>query len=132
MLDRKGKSVDSIDPPEGVTYNSFNLLTAHLFHALAGGQSMGLLGINVAKGRTVKDILQDEFPPLDQDGGKVDRLVSFRTMAYVQANMILSASYQVPCLYLTYSMFIHYLYFSLGSQGRAVRESSIVSGSPRT
>ena len=31
-----------------LSYNSFNLLTAHLFHALAGGQSMGLLGINVS------------------------------------------------------------------------------------
>ena len=55
------------------------------------------LGINVAKGRTVKNILQDEFPPLDRDGGKADKLVSFRTMAYVQANIILGAMLQVQC-----------------------------------
>ena len=56
-----------------------------------------ILGINVAKGRTVKAILQDEFPPLDRDGGKADKLVLFRTMEYVQANIILGAMLQVQC-----------------------------------
>ena len=74
---------------------------------------MGLLGINVAKGRTFKAILRDEFPPLDQDGDKVFRLVSFRTMAYVQASIMLAATFQVPCLYFTYAIFIHGLYLSM-------------------
>ena len=87
----KGKVMNSIDPPVDCAYDSqaFNLLNAHhhdLDHALVGGQTMGLLRtrINVANGRTVKAILQEEFPPLDQDSGKADNLVTslFRSVQW--------------------------------------------------
>ena len=105
-LSPNGGTVVGIDFPAGVTFGVMNLLTAHLFHALAGSQSMGLLEVNVSKGRTISTILADEFPPLDQDGGSADKLVSFRTIAYVQACIELAVTFQVPCL----SDFIHVLF----------------------
>jgi hypothetical protein len=109
--------VVGIDFPEGCTFGLMNLLTAHLFHALAGSQSMGLLEINVSKGRTIGAILADEFPPLDQDGGRADKLVSFKTIAYVQACIELAVTFQVPSLSMFYSTLIPDIYHLLGSKG---------------
>jgi hypothetical protein len=65
-----GKTVLSIDFSKGVTFSYLNLLTAHLFHALAGSQTMGLLDINVSKRRTISAILTDKFPVLSTSGSR--------------------------------------------------------------
>ena len=48
------------------------------------------------KSRNVLTLLAAEFPPLQGDCGRGDKLISFRTMAYVQANVFLTAPYQTP------------------------------------
>ena len=49
------------------------------------------------KSRNVTTLLAAEFPPLPTDvNGRGDKLISFRTMAYVQANIFLAAPYQTP------------------------------------
>lgn len=131
VLAPNGKTVVGIDFPEGVTFGSLNVLTAHLFHALAGSQSMGILEINVSKGRTISAILADEFPALAQDGGSADKLVSFRTIAYTQACVELAVTFQVPRLSIIYSLFIPNICPLLGSEGGDVRARSDVSSIPR-
>ena len=86
--------MDGIDIPDGCKFEHANLLTAHMFHALTRSQSMtDLLGVSASKGRTIAKILADEFPVLR---GQVDKLVSFRTMTYVQANLMLCTTIHVP------------------------------------
>ena len=49
------------------------------------------------KSRKITTLLAAEFPPLPTDlNGRGDQLISFRTMAYVQANMFLAAPCQTP------------------------------------
>ena len=61
---------------------------------------MSDLKVLVSKGRTVATILEAEFPPLNNksrsEGGRPDKLISFKTMAYVQANILLCATYMTP------------------------------------
>ena len=52
-----------------------------------------LLGMSASKGRTIVTILAAEFPRLR---GQVDKLVSFRTMTYVQANILHCTSTHTP------------------------------------
>ena len=57
---------------------------------------MGALDVDPTKGRSVPAILSAEFPSLERDGEHVDKLVSFKIMTYVQADMLLSATYASP------------------------------------
>jgi hypothetical protein len=93
-VDTGGKVLDGIDIPDGCKFEHANLLTAHMFHARTGCQSMRkLLMVSAPKGRTIKTILEAEFPHLE---GPIDKFVSFKTMAYLQANILLTTSYHTP------------------------------------
>ena len=95
-VDRCGKEIVSIDLPDGVLGSEFNLLAAHMFHAMSKAQSMSdLCKITGAKGKTIAALLDAEFPRLPDDG-KPDLLISSRTMAYVQANILLTGPYATP------------------------------------
>ena len=95
-VDRCGKEIVGIDLPEGCLGTEFNLLAAHMFHAFSQAQSMSdLCKITGAKEKTVAALLEAEFPRLPNDG-KPDMVISSRTMAYVQANILLTAPYLTP------------------------------------
>ena len=47
------------------------------------------LGVSASKGRTIAKILAAEYPRLK---GQVDMFVSFRTMTYLQVNILLCTS----------------------------------------
>ena len=69
-----------------------------MFHAFSQAQSMSYLcKIIGAKDKTVAALrlLEAEFPRLPKDG-KPDLVISSRTMAYVQANILLMAPYPTP------------------------------------
>ena len=93
-----------IDIPDGCIFKTrnYNLLTPHLFHDLT--DCHGDLKASVSKGRTVATLLDAEFPPWTRawsgEGSRCqcDKLpvISFRTMAYVQANILLFATYLTP------------------------------------
>jgi hypothetical protein len=96
LVDTGGKVVDGIDIPNGCKFVHANLLLAHMFHAPTGCQSMHkLLMVSASKGRTIKTILEAEFQHLE---GQIDKLVSFKTMEYLQANIrvLLTTSYHTP------------------------------------
>jgi hypothetical protein len=85
--------MDGIDIPDGCKFDHANFLMAHMFHAPTGCQSMReLLMVSASKGRTIKTILEAEFPHLE---GQIDKRVSFKTMVYLQANIrvLLTTSY---------------------------------------
>ena len=67
--------------------------------------------MSVSKGKTVATLLDAKFTPLRREGSRRDKLISFRTIEYVQANILLFATYNV----------VH------DSGGRAVRASADVS-----
>ncbi len=96
MVDRRGKIVSGIEFPAGSIFGNANLLTAHMFHALAWSQSMQDLKVTPSKGNTIAKILEAEFPALRGDGGRCDKLVSFKTLTYVQANLFLCAPHHSP------------------------------------
>jgi len=96
MVDRRGAVVSDLDIPGGCVFGNANLLTAHIFHALTLSQSMHDLTLNVSKGRTIATLLDAEFPRLRGDGERIDKLISFKTMAYVQANIFLCAPRDTP------------------------------------
>jgi hypothetical protein len=91
-----GKILDGIDIPDGCKFDHVNLRTAHIFHALNGCQSMReVLTVSASKGRTIKTILEAEFPMVE---GTIDKLVpqAFKTMAYLQVSLLLTTYYFVP------------------------------------
>ena len=55
-----------------------------------------LCKVTITKSRNVATLLVAKFPPLLNNFGQGCMLISFRTMAYVQANIFLSAPYQTP------------------------------------
>ena len=70
-------------------------------HLDSGGRSLAhamsdLCKVNRIKSRNVATLLAAKFPPLPNDFGQGDMLISFRTMEYVQANIFVSAPYQTP------------------------------------
>ena len=69
-------------------------------HALSCSQSMSMLQVIPGDGKTVKSIMSIRFPsiPADTEG---TRLVSLRTVAYVQALGIHSCTYMAPPKQLT-------------------------------
>lgn len=85
-----------LDFPDGCVFGNINLLAAHMFHTLTLSQSMSELKVAPSKGRTIAALLDAEFPRLKGDVGRVDKLISFRTMAYVQANIFLCAPKDTP------------------------------------
>ena len=86
-----------ISVPEGCSDTNFNLLTVHMFHALTQAHVMSdLCNITRTKSRNVATLLAAKFPPLPNDFGRGDMLISFKTMEHVQANIFLSAPNQTP------------------------------------
>ena len=83
----------SIDVPEGCKGTAFNLLAAHMFHTLTQAHAMSdLCRVTGNKSWNVTTMFAAEFPPLRTDvNGRGDKLISFRTMACVQANIFLAA-----------------------------------------
>ena len=73
----------------------YNYITAYTMHALSCSQSMSMLQVIPAEGKTVKSIMSFRFPsiPADTEG---TRLVSLQTVAYVQALGIHSCTYMAP------------------------------------
>ena len=57
---------------------------------------MGYLKVWVSKGKTVATLLDTEFPYLYGEGDQHNNLFCFKTMAYVQANILLCAKYIIP------------------------------------
>ena len=55
-----------------------------------------LCKVTVTKSRNVATLLAAKLPPLPNDFGRGGILISFRMMAYVQANIFLSAPCQTP------------------------------------
>ena len=55
-----------------------------------------LCKVTRTKSRNVATLLAAKFPPLPNDFGQGNMLISFRTMAHVQANILVSAPYQTP------------------------------------
>jgi hypothetical protein len=88
--------VSDLNFPDGCVFGNANLLTAHLYHALTLSQSMQDLKVTPSKGRTIATLLDAEFPKLKGEGGRIDKLISFKTMAYVQANIFLCAPKDTP------------------------------------
>ena len=77
----------------------FVLIKLSVFHALTQAHAVSdLCKATRAKSRNVgtSTLLAAKFPPLPNDFGRGDMLMSFRTMAYMQANIFLSAPYQTP------------------------------------
>ena len=73
---------------------NFNLLTEQLLHALTQAHAMSdLCKVAGTKSRNIATLLAAKFPPLPNDFGRGNMLISFRTMAYVQANTLLSELY---------------------------------------
>ena len=81
------QSRDRNGHPGRLYLQNYNLFTVHLFHAMTLGQSMGDLKVSVSKGRTVATFLDAEFPLLHCDGGRPDKQILFKTIAYVQAKI---------------------------------------------
>ena len=80
--------VTGMDIVDGCIFKNYHLLTVHLFHALTLGR------MSVSKGRTVATLLDAGFPPLRGEGGRPDKLISFKTMANAQANILQCATYE--------------------------------------
>ena len=59
---------------------------------------MSDLKVSVSKGKTVATLFDTAFPSLLYDGDRQDKLISFKTvtMAYVQANILMCATYLTP------------------------------------
>ena len=60
---------------------------------------MGEFKVSVSKRRTVATLFDAELSPLGGEGGRpesLDKLISLRTMAYVQDNILLCATYMTP------------------------------------
>jgi hypothetical protein len=91
IVDRRGAVVSDLDIPGCCVFGNANLLTAHMFHALTLSQSMHDLAVNTSKGTTIATLLDAEFPRLRGDGERIDKLISFKTVEYVQANIFLCA-----------------------------------------
>ena len=69
-----------------------------MFHALTQAHAISYLcKVTRTKSRNVATLLAAKFSPLPNDFGLGDLLISFRTVAYVQANILpLLAPYQTP------------------------------------
>ena len=94
-----GKEIVSIDVLEGCKGTFFNLLTVHMFHALTQAHAMSdLCRVTGNKSRNITTLLAASSSlPLPTDlNGRGDKLISFRAMAYVQANIFLVAPCQTP------------------------------------
>ena len=87
-----------MDIPEGCGGKIFNLLTAHMFNTLTQSHAMSdLCKATGTKSRNISTLLDAEFPALLTDPpGRCDKLISCRTISYVQANILLAAPFQSP------------------------------------
>ena len=81
--------------PDEYELGFFNYITGYTMHVLSCSQSMSMLQVIPGDGKTVKSIMSIRFPsiPADTEG---TRLVSLRTVAYVQALGIHSCTYMAP------------------------------------
>ena len=73
----------------------FNCITGYMMSALSSSQSMGLLQVIPAEGKTVRTVMASRFPSIPA-ATTPTRLVSLHTIAYFQALGIHSLSYTMP------------------------------------
>ena len=70
----------------------FNDLFAHLFRALGSSQGMSALDVKPAKGVTINSILDAKLPAIPSTKNKPTPLHNIRTVAYINALVIDTAS----------------------------------------
>ena len=78
-----------------------NPITCYLLDALSKGQSMGVLGVEPSKGTTVRTLMSATFPAIPDTKNQPTRVLSYKTIAYIQFLGIHCMSYAAPKLYLS-------------------------------
>jgi hypothetical protein len=83
--------------PEDTELHFFNPLTCYVLHALSQGQSMVKLAIDPTKGQTIKSLMSARFPGIPATNNQPTcRVLSFHTIAYVQALCMHCLTYHAP------------------------------------